>query len=160
MASKKRIYLILVMAVLALTLSGCSDLRKAKDIKVTSCGVKYVAPTSSRSVDAVLLLGIDNPSVAFTVSDVEGQVRRGEKVLGYFTAGEIELEPRTEATYELPCTAVLAEGVSVLEIFAIAMKRSYDDLAADIILRVKLRNGLGKDLEFKDMNIKGLFQPQ
>ena len=50
---------VLLLGVLA-GLWGC-DVAKIKDLSVTSVGVKYLVPTSSRSMDAVLLLGLDNP---------------------------------------------------------------------------------------------------
>ena len=57
----------LLLAVLV-AVTGC-DVAKLKDLSVTSVGVKYLVPTSSRSMDAVLLLGLDNPSISFTVQD-------------------------------------------------------------------------------------------
>ena len=44
---------VLLLGVLA-GLWGC-DVAKIKDLSVTSVGVKYLVPTSSRSMDAVLL---------------------------------------------------------------------------------------------------------
>ena len=75
----------LLLAVLV-AVSGC-DVAKIKDLNVTSVGVKYLVPTSSRSMDAVLLLGLDNPSIAFTVTDVSGVVKHYDRELVRFTAG-------------------------------------------------------------------------
>ena len=71
----------LLLGVLA-GLWGC-DVAKIKDLSVTSVGVKYLVPTSSRSMDAVLLLGLDNPSISFTVQDVTGVVKRRHGVCRY-----------------------------------------------------------------------------
>ena len=137
-------------------LSGCSGIRKMKDVKITSVGVKYFVPTSMKSGEGILTLGIDNPAMDFTISDVEGVVRRGERPLGYLTAGELNLKARSSETYELPCKATLAEGVSVVEILTLASTKDLEGLAADINLRVTLQNGMGKTLSFNDLDLKNL----
>ena len=91
---------------------GC-DVAKIKDLSVTSVGVKYLVPTSSRSMDAVLLLGLDNPSISFTVQDVSGVVKHYDREIARFTAGELPVQARSVQVYELPCTAVLADKVSL-----------------------------------------------
>ena len=105
-----------VFALAAAVLSGCG-IARVKDLDVSSVGLKYIVPTSSRSVDAVLLLGIDNPSsLPLKLHNLEGTVRMGSKVLGYVTAGEVEIQKRSDMVYEIPCTATLADGVSILEV--------------------------------------------
>ena len=94
--------------------TGC-DVTKIKDLTVTSVGVKYIVPTSSRSMDAVLLLGLDNPSISFTVQDVSGVVKHYDRELAHFTAGELPVQARSAQVYELPCTAVLSDKVSLLD---------------------------------------------
>ena len=137
------IFVALVAAVLAV--SGCS-VAKIKDLKVTSVGVKYLVPTSSRSMDAVLLLGLDNPSITFTVDDIRGVVKYYDREMVHFTAGE------------LPCTAVLADKVSLLDLLAIAAKRSLDGMTADVKLHVKLRNGAGTTLTFNGLDLSSFNQ--
>ena len=143
----------LAAAALAAALSGCGDLRKVKDINVSSCGIKYITPTSSRSVEGVLLMGIDNPAMTFTVSDVDGTLQYYGRTLGFFTAGELPVQAHSSQVYELPCTAALAEKVSLLDIMAIGAKRSLEGLKVDVTLHVKLRNGMGTTLKFKDIDV-------
>lgn len=156
MKAGRKISVLLVLTLMLSVLSGCSGIRKMKDIKITSVGVKYFVPTSMRSGEGVLTLGIDNPAMDFTISDVDGVVRRGERPLGYLTAGELNLKAKSSETYELPCTATLADGVSVVEILTLASKKDLEDLAADINLRLTLPNGIGKTLTFNDLDLKNL----
>ena len=139
-------------AIVLLLAGGCS---KIKEIQVTSVGVKYITPVSARSVEGVLLLGIDNPAMSFTVSDVDGVLRYYDRVMGSFTAGTVPVMARTSQVYELPCTATLAEGVSFLDVMAIAAKRSLDGMTADVTLNIKLGNGKGKGtkLKFKKIDL-------
>ena len=156
MKASKNMLWILILTLMLSVLSGCSGVRKMKDIKITSVGVKYFVPTSMRSGEGVLTLGIDNPAMDFTISDVDGVVRRGERPLGYLTAGELNLRANTSEIYELPCTATLAEGVSVVEILTLASQKDLDGLTADINLRLTLPNGMGKTLSFNDLDLKKL----
>lgn len=133
-------------------MGGC-DIAKIKDLSVTSVGVKYLVPTSARSMDAVLLLGLDNPSISFTVQDVKGVVKYYDREMVHFTAGALPVQARSVQVYELPCTAVLDDQVSLLDMMALAAKRSLDGLTVDVKLRVSLRGGKGTELSFKDIDL-------
>ena len=141
----------LLLAVLV-AVSGC-DVAKIKDLNVTSVGVKYLVPTSSRSMDAVLLLGLDNPSISFTVQDVIGVVKHYDRELVHFTAGEMPVQARSVQVYELPCTAVLSDKVSLLDLIAIAARRSMDGMTVDVKLRVSLKGGKGTVLTFNGLDL-------
>lgn len=147
----KRIF-ILCAVVIGLTACGAS---KIKDISLTSVGVSYVVPTSSRSMDAKLILGIDNPAMAFTVQEVAGTIRYQDKELAHFVTGPVSLEAKCEKQYKLPCTVSLAEGASLLDILVIASKRSLEGLKADVDVQAALKkNGaLRAPFKFKDIDI-------
>ena len=157
MKAFRKIGILLALAVALVAVSGCS-IAKIKDLKVTSVGVKYLVPTSTRSMDAVLLLGLDNPSISFTVDDVRGVVKYYGREMVHFTAGELPVQARSVQVYELPCTALLAEKVSLLDLLAIAAKRSLDGMTADVTLHVKLRNGAGTTLSFNELDLSSFSQ--
>jgi hypothetical protein len=156
MSGLRKIATGLLLAALFAVLPGCSGVRKIKDIQVKSVGVKYLTPTSTRSVDAVLLLEIDKPAMGFILSDVDGTVKLGPREMGTFTAGELPLQGRSVQIYELPCTATISESVSLLEVLALISKGSLEGFTADVRLHAQLRNGMGKTLEFKDLDIEKL----
>lgn len=110
-----------------------------KDISLTSVGVSYIVPTSIRSMDAKLLLGVNNPAISFAVREVSGTIYYKEKPIVDFITGSMELEGKTEKVYELPCTVTLCEGASLLDILAIAARRSLRDLTADIDVHTGLK---------------------
>lgn len=148
----KRALHIVLFAVTVLVAASCG-VSKVKDIKLTSVDFKYITPTSSRSLDAVLLLGIDNPAPAMTVSGLEGLLRYGERDIATVTAGEVVLEKKSSQVYEVPCSAALVDGVSLLSLLPLFSASAADALKADVRLHVTLRNGPGTDLVFKDMKI-------
>ena len=147
---------ILLLAVLV-AVTGC-DVAKLKDLNVTSVGVKYLVPTSSRSMDAVLLLGLDNPSISFTVQDVSGVVKHYDRELVRFTTGELPVQARSAQVYELPCTAVLSDKVSLLDLLAIAARRSMEGMTVDMKLRVSLKGGKGTVLTFNGLDLSQFSQ--
>ena len=146
----------LLLAVLV-AVPGCG-VAKIKDLNVTSLGVKYLVPTSSRSMDAVLLLGLDNPSISFTVTDVSGVVKHYDRELVRFTAGELPVQARSVQVYELPCTVVLSDKVSLLDLLAIAARRSMEGMTADVKLRVSLKGGKGTVLTFNGLDLSQFSQ--
>ena len=148
----RKIGVVLALVASLLAVSGCA-VTKIRDIRLTSVGVKYIVPTSSRSLDAVLLLGIDNPSISFPAQDVSGVVKQYGRELGKFTAGQLPVQAKSVQVYELPCTVALSEKVSLLDLLAIAAHRSMEGLTADVKLRVSLKGGKGTVLTFNGIDL-------
>ncbi len=151
MKAFKHIGIVLVVALLA----GSCGVSKVKQISLSSVGIAYIVPTSLRSMDAKLLLGINNPAMSFAVQEVTGTIRYQEKPLAHFSTGSIELQGKSDQVYELPCTVTLAEGASLLDLLIIASKRSLDGLKADVDIQGALRkNGvLRAPVKFRDLDI-------
>ena len=147
----KHIGILLAVALLA---ASCG-MSKVKDIAITSVGVNYIVPTSARSVDAKLQLGINNPAPSFAVQEISGDIRYGDKVLAHFVTGPMELEGRSEQVYALPCSVSLAEGASVLVVLVIASKGTLEGLKADVNIQAALKkNGvLRAPFRYKDLDI-------
>ncbi len=143
-----------IFLVAALLATSC-DLAKVKEISITSVGVAYIVPTSTRSVDAKLLIGIDNPARTFAVQEMSGVIRYQDKPLAHFVTSPVELEGKSAQIYELPCSVRLAEGTSILELLVIASKGSLDGLKADVDIQGALKkNGvLRKPFTFRDLDI-------
>ena len=152
----RRIKLITAI-VLCVFATGCRALRNVDKIAVTSVGIQSVNPTSSRSAEAVLLLEIDNPSLSFTASDINGTVKYKGKQMGSFTAGTLPVIGRTRQVYELPCTARLSEGASLLEVMRIMSKGDYEGATVDVDVHVNLGK-LGKTLKFRDLDLNELMK--
>ncbi|MBR6306331.1 MAG: LEA type 2 family protein [Bacteroidales bacterium] len=147
----KRLLHIVLLVVTVITATSCG-VSKVKDIKITSVDFKYITPTSSRSLDAVLLLGIDNPAPAINVSSLEGTVSYGGREIATVTADGIMLQKKSSQVYELPCSASLVDGVSLLSLLPI-FAGSPNGLTANVRLHAAIKNGPGTDLVFNDLNI-------
>jgi hypothetical protein len=143
-----------IFLVAALLAASCG-LSKVKEIAVTSVGVAYIVPTSARSVDAKLIIGIDNPARSLAVTEMSGVIRYQDKPLAHFITGPIELQGQSAQTYELPCSVKLDDGTSILELLVIASRGSLEGLKADVDIQGALKkNGvLRKPFSFKDLDI-------
>ena len=145
----------IIFAVLLLAPS-CSVLNAVKEIRVTSCSVISITPRSFRSADAVLALGVSNPAFAFTLTDVEGHLRRGETVLAVFNGGPIAVESRCDKVYELPCGASIGEGVSLVSLISLLGDKDLSAYAVDIAGDVTLANGKTRRLKINDIPLESL----
>jgi len=157
MISVRKIGLFCLLAATLLVVSGCG-VSRIREIRVTSVGVKYVVPTSTRSLDGVLLLGIDNPSISFTAQDVEGVVKYYGREMARFTAGQLPVQARSMQVYELPCTAALSEKVSILDLLALGAKRSMEGMTVDVKLRIGLGQRKGRLLTFNNIDLSQFSQ--
>ena len=103
--SASHLLLLLAVALAALLSAGCS---KVKDIRLTSFGIESFSPRGLRSADAVLAVGIDNPSFSFTVTDLTGTVKYKGEAMGTFTADTVSVDRKCVKVYDVPCKAVLS----------------------------------------------------
>ena len=151
----KKVRHILLLLVTALALTGCG-ISKIKEISLSSVDVAYVVPTSGRSLDGKLLLGINNPAMGFIVQEVSGTLRYNDKPIALFkTTGPVVLQGKCDAVYEVPCTVSLAEGASILEVMMLAGRRSLDGFWADVDVIASRKPG-GKwygPIQFRDIEL-------
>ncbi|MBQ9820086.1 MAG: hypothetical protein IJM60_07380 [Bacteroidales bacterium] len=148
--SASHLLLLLAVAVAALLPAGCS---KVKDIRLTSFGIESFSPRGFRSADAVLAVGIDNPSFAFTVTDLSGTVKYKGEALGTFTADTVSVDRKCVKVYDVPCKAVLSESVSLLRLLSLVGDGNLEGFTADVEARVHLRKGVSKMLRFNDLDL-------
>lgn len=153
---KRTIFGIFVALLACAVLSGCSGLSKVKDIKVTSCGLESYSLKGLRSVDAVLAVGIDNPTFAFKVMDVSGTVKYNGEDFATYTADTVSVEKKCSKVYDLPCSATLNDGVSLKQLMQIAKKGSLEGFTTDVTATVKLKSGAGKTFKFKNIDLNEL----
>ena len=153
---KRTIFCIFVALLACAVLSGCSGLSKVKDIKVTSCGLESYSLKGLRSVDAVLAVGIDNPTFAFKVMDVSGTVKYNGEDFATYTADTVSVEKKCSKVYDLPCSATLSDGVSLKQLMQIAKKGSLEGFTTDVTATVKLKSGAGKTFKFKNIDLNEL----
>ena len=147
---------ILVTFTALASLASCASY---KDIKITSCELESISPRSFTSVDLVLDLGVHNPTVGFTVSDISGVILHAQQdTAATLTGGPVEIARKSDAVYKLPCTARLGSGASLMQILSLVASRDLSDYTVDLTMRITLKGGAGRTLQFKDLKLDELIK--
>ena len=147
---------LLALLTLAFVTAGCSN--KFKEIAVTSFQVESFSPNGLRSVDAIVSVGVHNPTVAFTLSDLKGTIREGESVLAVLDGGPVAVEKKTDQVYRLPCSVTLGENLSLFQVLNLLKNMDFDGCVVDISALVTLSNGLKKTLVYNDIPVRDLLE--
>lgn len=157
MKAERRIFILsLIAAAVVAMLPACGSLSKVKDIKITSCGVESYSMKGLRSINAVLALGIDNPAMDFTVTELNGILKYHGEDFAFYSGDTLQVEGKCSKVYDLPCSVTLKEGIGLLQAMQIIGKNSLDDFTTDIEAKVKIRKGPRKTVRFKDLDLQKL----
>jgi len=157
MKEARRIFLAVALALGLVLSAGCS---KVKDIKVTSCSLESFSPRGLRSVDAVLAIGIDNPSVAFRITSLEGVVKYNGEDFATYTADTVSVDRKSSKVYDVPCSAVLSESVTLMKALSIISNGDLEGFTTDVKAKVKLKGGAGTTLNYKDIDLNEVVSNQ
>ena len=149
---RKLFLLLACLAVTILSSTSCASSFRKK-VHIQSYGVKYVVPTSARSADIVLKVGVENETVGFSVTDIHGVIKMDEESIATFTAQDVALKGKTTEVYEVPVQAELCEGVSIIRILLMAGMGETDGLSADIDARVA-KAGISKKFSVRNKKIE------
>lgn len=145
--------LFLLIACLAVTLlsSSCASSFRKK-VHIQSYGVKYVVPTSARSADVMLQVGVENETVGFSVTDIHGVIKMDQDSIATFTAQDVALKGKSTEVYDVPVQAELCEGVSIIRILLMVGAGETEGLSADVDARVA-KAGISKRFSVRDKKI-------
>lgn len=142
-----KISLLLLLA--AFVLTGCVS--KYKKIKVSSFEVESVVPSSLRSANVVVDVGINNPAPAFQVRDIEATVKQNGNVMGLVTGEPVSVDGKCERVYRIPLQAQLAEGVGLMQLLATYKSFNPEEFTIDLHARANVAGKIGKDIDYKDV---------
>ena len=152
----KRVFTFLLIA-LALVLSGCQG-RRLRDIKITSARIVSIVPEGLSSINALVEVGVHNPSVALEIRDIAGMAHYEDMNILSVTADQLIIEGRTDRLYQIPMKGRIAEGFNPLRLLRLlGDDSSLDDITVSFKARVALRGGIGKDIEMEDIPLSTLF---
>ena len=150
MTLRKHVLCFCAIAILLFTAAGC---KKVDAPKVTSCSLLSLNLNGTRSADVVLSVGVDNQRMAFTLTDIQGTVRVGEKTAATFSADSISVDAKSSKVYEIPLTATLDKSITLMNAMSLMSGKDPSDIKMDVTARVSTKRGLGKTLTFNDIAI-------
>lgn len=156
---KNRFITLIVATVTALIcLSGCAGIKKLEDIRVTSANVKSIVPEGLKGIKVDLAVGVDNPGVQVSLSEISCAFKHSGKVIGNVAIDPFTLNAKTEDIYDLRADIRLAEGISVFELGKFLDKAVLDEATVDFSAAVRLKSGASKTLSFDDIPLKKLIE--
>lgn len=134
----------------------CSCAQSFKDIKVTSCELVSLSPRGLSALDATVSVGVDNPTVQVTLSQAYGLVKMNGEPCLHITADDVTLAPKTEDIYTLELHGNIDSNFNPFQLITLFREPDWSVMTMDIWFRGTLKNGLGKDFEYKDIPLKDL----
>ena len=155
---KNKAYRLISIAFLAamLLLSGCV---KLSQVSMTSVALDSISPKGMRSLTVSLSVGVHNPATEITISEISGEVLVSGKVIGNMAMAPVVLTARTDSTYKVKADVALAEGVSMMEVLALAGKRNtLENTTANVYAKAKLKGGPSKKFKMEDVPVKKLME--
>jgi len=157
--SVRNIWLRLLAAVFSLlAVSACGD--SIRNIRITSVQLESFKVTSSSTLEAVLLIGVNNPAKSVQVSDLCAALKYDGELIANATAQDVELEGASTLEYRLPCEATLADNISLIKAGMIMATMNPDKLKADLSLGIAPKGGKVRMLNFNDLDISGLLKQE
>ncbi len=155
---KNRCFISLVLAMMtaALCLSSCNGVKKLKEIDVTSARIEKITPVGMRGLNMSFALGLDNPGIQLSLSEISCDIKHSGKVLGNVAVAPFTLHARTEEIYNMNADLKLGEDLTVFDVGRLLDGFTADDITVDMKIRVKLKGGISKRLSFNDIPLKKL----
>ena len=155
MDRRRFIIRISILFLISLALVSCG---RTKDIRITSYSLASVSPRGFKAVDAVLALGIDNPAMAFTISELEGMVKNNGEPAATFTAEPVTINRKSSDTYEVPCHAALDSGITLADAIKLISSKDFSPYTVDVSFHVKTRSGISKVMKYNDLKISDIIR--
>lgn len=148
----------MLLLALAVLLAGCKG-KGLQDVTITSVRLQSISPEGFTRVNAVMEVGIHNPTVAFEVTELEGVAKfLGQEALE-MTGERLSVPARCDSVYTVPLQGRMAEGFNPLRLLRLlGDEAGLSDITFDVRCRVALRSGIGKDIEMLDIPLSGLLR--
>lgn len=125
------LFLLAAFAMVGL-LPSCAD--RYKDIQVKGIKLEKVTPSSLKSLDAVLMVDVDNPLRAkVKVRRMTGYVYQNGKQIATITSDdEVELSPRSISSNRIKVRVTVENALFFLEQFQRGVRPDYKDFTVDL----------------------------
>lgn len=133
---KKTLPLIALLAVVL-----CADSCKIRQIRVDSYKIESVVPAGLKSVNAVVGVVIDNPSIYFMVSDIDVKLYRNGMLLGTVLADPVVVNGKSFENHHIVGQINLAPDVNVFQILGYVAKFDASEYVLDIKARATIKGG-------------------
>ncbi len=138
--------------------SGCSGIKKLEDMKVTSVNAGNLTPDGMRGIKIDLAVGVDNPGVQVSLSEISCSFKHSGKVLGKVAVDPFTIHARTEEVYNIKANVSLSENTSLFDLGKLMDKTVLEEAFIDFSANVRLKSGVSKKLVYNDIPVKDLLE--
>ena len=147
-------YATIILAIVLLSLCGCS---KFKQIRPVSAKVEGIEMQGLRSAVLNLVIEVDNPAPQVSLSEIEGVINRSGKVFGGVAVDPFILKARSLEKYHLRAVLTLDGGVSLLDMMGLLKGNAVEDITVDVYAKAKLKGGASKRFAYENVPLKELY---
>ncbi len=158
MKKNRIISLVMAVTLAVMSLSSCSEIKKLKAIDITSTHITSLTPKGLTSIDLGCQVGINNPSIQISLSEITCDLKHSGKVLGNVAIDPFTLKARTEDVYDLKANIKLGKDMSLMEAMSLFKSNIMDELTVDLHAKVKLKKGMSKGVTLRDVPLKKLIE--
>lgn len=151
-------FTLIVLLSSLLCLTGCVNIKKLQDIRITDAKLESLSPVSLRQYVVTGSLTVDNPATEVSLSEISGVLEHSGKVIGSIAVDPITLSARSVQTYRLRGDAKLADGVSILELAKYMDKNVLKECVVDVKADVRIRNGKVRTVALDDIPLNKLLE--
>ena len=148
--------IIVFMTAIVMALSGCSDIKKIKEIRVTSLKIEKISPSGLKGLDIYLAVGIDNPAFQIGLTEINGSLTYSGKILGRLAMDPVTIYGKSAEIYHLKANVRLAEDATLKDLMILADPQKLYECMVSISVRPVLKSGLSVPIELKDIPLKKL----
>lgn len=145
-------------ALLLATALLCSCVSSYKNIRVTDCKLHSVTPTGVRSLDAIVILTVDNPASDLIIRDAQGMIKRNGENFLRINASDIFVEGKCTKDYKVPLSGEMLGKGGMLSLFSSMRGSEPSQYTVDIVALISLKSGLRHTFEYKDIPMEDLLR--
>ena len=144
--------LLLSLLLAMLTFTACTGLR---EVRPTSCRVESIAPQGFHSIGMKIALGVRNPSVQFTVKDVQAVLHHKSGDVAEVTASPFTVLKKSDQVYPVDLQISLSKGFGLKNILGLLQDpENMDNFTVDVSAKVKLKGGAAKRFRYEDIPLE------
>jgi len=113
--------------------------------------INGIAVKGLRAADVVVSVELDNPGAGFALDDISGMIHTESMDVAAYFIDPVSIVRKSEQTVELTVHVSLCPGVNLLSFLANIEQFTQGKYFADISAKVKLKNGFGKTIDYKNL---------
>jgi hypothetical protein len=144
------------MCAVLFVLSGCG---KLQDIRPTSFELSSISPKGLSAAEMDFRIGIHNPVMQISLSDIFAEVVVSGKVIGNVSVSPFVLEAKSDKEYDMKALFALSKGTSILNLIPLLKDpQAHKDAVMNVRFKAALKGGLAKELRWDGIPLEKLMK--